>query len=81
MSKKKAAGKTRQHKRPNPKYLGPKASEGEMVVPGYVLVRQRGTKMRAGKGVEVGRDHTLYAIQSGKVQFGTKLGRKQVSIV
>ncbi len=81
MSKKKAAGKTSQHKRPNPKYLGPKVTHGEVVTTGSILVRQRGTKMRAGDGVKVGRDHTLYAVSSGKVQFGQKLGRKHVSVV
>jgi large subunit ribosomal protein L27 len=81
MSKKKAAGKTRQHKRPNPKYLGPKVGDGQVVSEGYVLVRQRGTRMKAGDGVIVGRDHTLVAVASGKVKFGNRLGRKVVSVI
>lgn len=81
MSKKKAAGKTKQHKRPNPKYLGNKVSDGQMVGAGEVLIRQRGTVFAAGTGVEVGRDHTLFAVTAGRVRFGQKLGKKQVSVV
>ena len=81
MSKKKAAGKLTQQKRPQPKYLGVKVSDGQMVSAGSILVRQRGTKVSAGEGVKVGRDHTLFAISSGKVKFGSRQGKKQVSIV
>lgn len=81
MAHKKQGGKAEQHKRPNPKYLGPKVGDGENVTTGSILVRQRGTVMKAGPGVAVGRDHTLFALTNGKVKFGTRLGRKQVSIV
>ena len=80
MSKKKAAGKLKQQKRPQPKYLGVKASDGEKVTSGSILVRQRGTKFDAGVGVKVGRDHTLFAIKKGVVKFSDRLGKKQVSI-
>jgi large subunit ribosomal protein L27 len=56
-------------------------SDGQVVSPGMIIVRQRGTKVTMGKGVAAGRDHTLYAIIKGKVKFGTKLGRKIVSVV
>lgn len=81
MSKKKAAGKLNQQKRPRPKYLGVKVSDGQKVTSGSILVKQRGTRFFAGDGVKVGRDHTLFAIKEGAVKFGQKLGKKTVSIV
>ena len=80
MSKHKAAGKTRQHHRPSGKRLGVKVSEGEKINAGAVMVRQSGTKVKAGKGARVGRDHTVYSIQAGKVKFGQKLGKKFISV-
>ncbi|OGM24930.1 hypothetical protein A3D00_05330 [Candidatus Woesebacteria bacterium RIFCSPHIGHO2_02_FULL_38_9] len=80
MSKKKAGGKTSQHVNPEGKHLGLKVTHGEKVSQGNILVRQRGTKIRAGNGVKVGRDHTLYAMRQGVIKFGLKLGRKQMSI-
>lgn len=81
MSKKKAAGKLKQQKRPQPKYLGVKVSDGQKVSSGSVLVRQRGTKFGAGENVRVGRDHTLFATSSGVVKFSEKQGRKYLSII
>ncbi len=81
MAHKKAAGKLKQQKRPRPKYLGVKVSDGEKVSIGSTLVRQRGTKFAAGSGVKIGRDHTLYAISEGVVKFGQKQGKKQVSVL
>lgn len=81
MAHKKAAGKLTQQTRPQPKYLGTKVSHGEKVSTGSILVRQRGTKIGAGDGVAVGRDHTLFALKEGIVSFGQKLGKKKVSIV
>jgi len=80
MSKKKAAGKTRQHTRPAGKRLGVKVSDGQPVTSGAVLVRQRGQKFAAGKNVKLGRDFTLFAISEGIVKFGQKLGKKFVSV-
>ncbi|MFV1917487.1 MAG: 50S ribosomal protein L27 [Patescibacteria group bacterium] len=81
MAHKKSAGKLTQQKRPRPKYLGVKVSHGQKVATGSILVRQRGTKFNAGDGVKVGRDHTLFAVKEGVVEFGQKLGKKQVSVV
>ena len=81
MSKKKQGGKTAQHKRPDGKRLGIKVFDGQSVESGMVLVRQRGTKYQAGNGVKVGRDHTLFAVNSGKVTFGVKEGKKFISVV
>ncbi len=80
MSKHKAAGKTRQHVRPAGKRLGVKVAHGQKVNTSEVLVRQRGTVFAAGKNVKVGRDHTLFATITGIVEFGQKLGKKQVSV-
>ena len=81
MSKKKAAGKLTQQKRPRPKYLGVKVADGEQVSSGSILIRQRGTKYGAGSGVRVGRDHTLFAVIAGKVKFNQRADKKIISIV
>ena len=81
MAHKKQGGKARQHTRPAGKRLGVKVTDGQKVAPGMILTRQRGTKLKAGKNVNVGRDHTLFAISAGVVKFGQKLGRKIVSVV
>ncbi len=69
MASKKAGGSTKNGRDSNPKMLGVKSFGGEHVVPGRILVRQRGTKFHAGKNVGVGRDHTLYALKEGVVEF------------
>jgi len=82
MAHKKAGGSTRNGRDSNPKYLGIKRYGGEAVVAGNIIVRQRGTRYRAGENVGVGRDHTLFALKDGKVKFsdrGRPL-RKVVSI-
>ncbi len=81
MSKKKQGGKLTQSTRPRPKYLGVKVSDGESVTAGSILVRQRGTKYNAGKGVKIGRDHTLFSVKDGKVKFPGRLGKKQVNVL
>ena len=83
MAHKKAGGSTRNGRDSNPKYLGVKHFGGESVVAGNILVRQRGTQFHAGDNVGVGRDHTLYALSEGKVEF-KKRGlpkRRFVSVV
>ncbi len=80
MSTHKAAGKTRQHTSPAGKRLGVKVSHGQKVKVGSILVRQRGTKFASGRGTKIGRDHSIFAILEGTVKFGTKLGKKIVSI-
>jgi len=81
MAKTKAGGKTRQ-KSPRPgKRLGVKLYGGAKVDSGKIIVRQRGTKFHPGLGVGMGRDHTLFALKEGLVQFSQKFGKKFVSIV
>lgn len=70
MATKKAGGSAKNLTDSNAQYLGVKRSDGQMVKTGEVIVRQRGTKIEAGKNVLVGRDHTLFAAKAGKVSFG-----------
>ena len=72
MAHKKSAGTTKNGRDSNPKYLGIKITEGDMVQPGSIIIRQRGTDVLAGKNIGQGRDHTLFALTSGTVKFGTK---------
>ncbi|MCC5013678.1 MULTISPECIES: 50S ribosomal protein L27 [Legionella] len=82
MAHKKAGGSTRNGRDSNPKYLGVKRYGGQIVNAGEILVRQRGTRFHPGEGVGVGRDHTLYALVTGKVSFVVKgaKNRKYVTI-
>jgi len=82
MAHKKAGGSTRNGRDSNPKYLGVKCYGGESVLAGNIIVRQRGTRFRAGENVGVGRDHTLFALSDGQVEFQEKgmPKRKYVSI-
>lgn len=75
MAHRKAGGTAKNLRDSNPKYLGTKLYAGEQAQAGFVLVRQRGTRIRAGKNVGMGKDHTLYALKSGIVAFGST--RKQ----
>ncbi|MBV1961379.1 MAG: 50S ribosomal protein L27 [Immundisolibacteraceae bacterium] len=83
MAHKKAAGSTRNGRDSESKRLGVKKFGGEHVVPGNILVRQRGTKFHAGTNVGIGRDHTLFAKNEGKVEFQIKgaNNRTHVSVV
>jgi large subunit ribosomal protein L27 len=80
MAHKKQGGKLTQRKRPQPKYLGVKVTTGQKVSSGSVLVRQRGTKFNPGENVRVGRDHTLFSVKDGVVEFKDRLGKKSVSV-
>ena len=81
MSTHKAGGKASQHVSPAGKRLGAKVSDGEKVIKGQVLIRQRGTTFGKGVGVKEGRDHSLYSIKDGVVKIGKKLGKKFISVV
>ena len=69
MASTKAGGAAKNLRDSNAKYLGVKLADGASARPGMVIVRQRGTKVEAGKNVAVGRDHTLFAMATGKVAF------------
>lgn len=72
MAHRKAGGSAKNLRDSNPKYLGTKLADGETAKTGSVIVRQRGTKIMAGKNVGVGRDHTLFALKPGIVKFSSK---------
>jgi large subunit ribosomal protein L27 len=76
MAHKKAGGSSRNGRDSESKRLGLKAYGGEIVLAGSILVRQRGTKFHAGMNVGIGKDHTLFALVDGHVEFRTK-GPKQ----
>lgn len=69
MATRKAGGSAKNLTDSMPKYLGVKRADGQMVKTGEVIVKQRGTKIEAGKNVKVGHDHTLFAMTNGKVVF------------
>ncbi len=72
MAHKKGQGSSRNGRDSQPKMLGVKRFAGELVSAGEVLVRQRGTKIKPGHNVGLGRDHTLFALISGRVEFVSK---------
>ena len=81
MSKTKSGGSTRNGRDSAAQRLGPKAFDGQTVTAGSILVRQRGTKIHPGLNVGRGGDDTLFAKTDGVVLYGTRKGRRQVSIV
>ena len=82
MAHKKAGGSSRNGRDSAGRRLGVKKFGGERVIPGNIIVRQRGTKWHPGEGVGIGKDHTIFAIREGAVQFRTRTGGKVfVSVV
>lgn len=69
MASTKAGGSAKNLNTSNPKYLGVKLADGQAAREGMIIVRQRGTKIEAGRNVKVGKDHTLYSMITGKVAF------------
>jgi len=72
MAHKKSAGVSKNGRDSQPKYLGVKVNHGETVRAGGILVRQRGTDVMPGANVGTGRDHTLFALKDGVVEYGYK---------
>ena len=82
MSTKKAGGSSRNGRDSESKRLGVKRYGGQTVLAGNILVRQRGTKFKAGANVGIGRDHTLFATADGVVEFSKNAsGRSVVSVI
>ena len=82
MAHKKAGGSSRNGRDSAGRRLGLKKAGGEIVLAGNILARQRGTTWHAGRNVGCGKDHTLFALVNGKVQFDTKAkGRVFVSVL
>jgi len=83
MAHKKAGGSTRNGRDSESKRLGVKMYGGQKIIPGNIIVRQRGTQFHAGYGVGMGKDHTLFAKIEGVIKFEKKgeFMRRYVSIV
>jgi large subunit ribosomal protein L27 len=80
MAQKKGGGSTRNGRDSESKRLGVKVYGGQSINAGGIIVRQRGTRVHPGDNVGVGKDHTLFALVDGHVQFGTK-GAAKKSVV
>ncbi|MBS3784397.1 MAG: 50S ribosomal protein L27 [Anaerolineae bacterium] len=81
MAHKKSSGVSRNGRESNAKYLGVKKYGGEQVRAGHIIVRQRGTRIKPGRNVGLGRDHTLFATADGYVTFEhVSGGGKRVSV-
>jgi large subunit ribosomal protein L27 len=90
MATKKAGGTAKNLRDSQPKMLGVKRADGQTVKPGDIIVRQRGTKIDGGKGVMIGKDHTIFAVVSGVVSFknirkirfnGQRVSKKAVDVI
>ncbi|MFC6791015.1 50S ribosomal protein L27 [Methylobacterium komagatae] len=81
MAHKKAGGSSRNGRDSAGRRLGVKKFGSESVIPGNIIVRQRGTKWHPGANVGMGKDHTLFALKPGTVQFETRRGRDFVAVV
>ena len=77
---KKGGGSTKNGRDSNAQRLGVKRADGQFVLAGNILIRQRGTKVHPGDNVGRGGDDTLFALVDGKVKFENKNNRKQVSV-
>ncbi len=76
MAHKKAGGSSRNGRDSAGRRLGVKKSGGQAVIPGNIIVRQRGTKYYPGDNVGMGKDHTLFALTEGRVEFRTKANQR-----
>ena len=81
MAHKKAGGSSRNGRDSAGRRLGVKKFGDQAVIAGNIIVRQRGTKVRAGANVGMGVDHTLFALTDGRVKFGPTLGRAFGAVV
>jgi large subunit ribosomal protein L27 len=81
MSKTKASGSSRNGRDSKAKRLGPKVFDGQVVNAGAIIVRQRGTRIHPGDNVGRGGDDTLYALAPGTIKYGSRRGRRQVSVL
>lgn len=81
MAHTKSAAATKGNRDSISKRLGIKVYGGQKVLPGNIILRQRGTKFHQGEGTGMGRDFTIFAIKEGLVNFKTKLGRSFVEVI
>ena len=81
MAHKKAGGSSRNGRDSDGRRLGVKKFGGETVLAGNIIIRQRGTKWHPGRNIGMGKDHTLFALVNGVVEFKSTRGRASVSVV
>jgi len=82
MAHKKGQGSTQNNRDSAGRRLGVKKFGGEAVIPGNIIIRQRGTKVKAGNGVGMGKDHTIFALVEGVVKFENhSRSQKRVSVI
>ena len=81
MAHKKGLGSSRNGRDSNAQRLGVKVFAGQVVTGGEIIVRQRGTRFRSGDGTGLGKDDTIFATRPGTVEFGTKRGKRCISVV
>jgi large subunit ribosomal protein L27 len=81
MAHKKGLGSSKNGRDSSPQYLGVKMFDGQIVRPGNIIVRQRGTRFRPGPGTELGKDDTIFAVRPGVVSFRRSGERRFVSVV
>jgi len=82
MAHKKGQGSTQNNRDSAGRRLGVKKFGNERVIPGNIIIRQRGTKVKPGSGVGIGRDHTIYALIEGVVKFDNiSKNKKRVSVI
>ncbi len=77
MAHKKGVGSSKNGRDSNPQYLGVKRYDGQFVLAGNIIVRQRGTKFHQGNNVGLGKDYTIFSLVDGYVKFQTKAGGKK----
>ena len=81
MATKKAGGSSRNGRDSAGRRLGVKISDGQEIFPGNIILRQRGTKIFPGSNVSMGRDHTIFSVESGRVSFFSKGKKKYVKVI
>lgn len=81
MAHTKAQGAVKGNRDSVAKRLGVKLYGGEKAIPGNIIIRQRGSKFHPGKGVQMGKDYTLFSVATGKVNFKLQRGKKLVEII
>lgn len=82
MAHKKSGGaKARQGTKPAGKRLGVKIYSGQTVIPGQIIVRQKGTKFHSGSGTDLGKDHTIFSKTEGKVGLKIRQGKKIIEVI
>ena len=80
MAHKKGLGSSRNGRDSNPQFLGVKVFAGQTVTGGEIIVRQRGTRFKPGEGAGIGRDHTIFAVRPGLVQFSSGHHGRVISV-